>query len=112
MTLFGKKWKSKNRDKRKMWVEKANCELKKNIDILKQIAENDTDSEVRKLAEEKLIEYYYNIVDGKLIEYRGVSRNVRLPETITIIGKNAFRAKKITSITIPESVKKNRRRCI
>lgn len=45
------------------------------------------------------------VVNGKLIGYKGTDTEVTLPDTVNVIGKEAFRGlTKITSIAIPESV--------
>ncbi len=45
------------------------------------------------------------VVNGKLIGYKGTDTEVTLPDTVNVIGKEAFRGlTTITSIVIPESV--------
>lgn len=45
------------------------------------------------------------IENGVLIEYKGTSGDVIIPNCVTIIGDNAFiRCSSLTNITIPDSV--------
>jgi len=44
------------------------------------------------------------VVNGELIEYRGVSRDVVIPNYVSVIGASVFLGEDITSIIIPDSV--------
>ena len=46
----------------------------------------------------------FEIKAGELIEYKGASVNVTIPNTVRIIGPNAFRKLNIESVSIPNSV--------
>ncbi len=49
------------------------------------------------------------IEDGKLIKYTGNSKNVIIPDEVTVIGENAFSHKDIKSVTMPSVVKIERK---
>lgn len=48
----------------------------------------------------------WKIIDGKLIKYLGKRKNVKLPNTVRIIGKSAFEHSDVVSVVLPETVKK------
>ena len=45
------------------------------------------------------------IIGGTLVDYRGSSTDVKIPEGVTCIGENAFRGnKEITTVSMPDTV--------
>jgi len=54
MGLFTPRWKNKNPGKRLAWIEKANAENKKHIDVLSLLTKSDKTPEVRKAAAQKI----------------------------------------------------------
>ena len=48
----------------------------------------------------------YVIRSGVLVDYRGESPIVEIPDNVTEIGENAFKGRKVTNVSIPSSVKR------
>ena len=47
----------------------------------------------------------FEIKDGRLIQYNGNTKNVKVPSTVTTIGASAFaHKKKVESVTLPNTV--------
>lgn len=51
-------------------------------------------------------EVEFVIRGGTLISYNGEKTEVKIPDTVVVIGKNAFQNLAVQSVTIPDSVKK------
>ncbi|MBR0157700.1 MAG: leucine-rich repeat domain-containing protein [Clostridia bacterium] len=47
----------------------------------------------------------FEVIGGRLVKYRGESRNVSIPNTVIAIADDAFKESAIESVTIPGSVK-------
>lgn len=58
-----------------------------------------------KAASKKTVSKDFEIKDGVLLSYKGSGGEVKIPDGVTRIGGLAFSASKITSVTIPASVK-------
>ena len=61
------------------------------------IISSNTQSEINKLSD-------FKVVGGELLAYKGASRNVIIPDNVSVIGKQAFQGLAITSVYIPDSV--------
>lgn len=44
------------------------------------------------------------IVNGELVEYKGISRDVVIPNYVSVIGEGVFLGEDLTSVSIPDSV--------
>lgn len=88
----------------------TNCAANLEVDIKKEIAKCPYCG-AQYIVENAINDYKnsYGKIDfiirgGELKAYRGLPKDVVIPDNITVIGSNAFRGQAITSVNIPDSV--------
>ena len=65
---------------------------------------NQTFAETAEIKEEQ-VEQDFSIEDGVLVKYKGTAEHVMIPDTVTVIGKEAFAGcETIKTVVIPDSV--------
>ena len=65
---------------------------------------NQTFAETAEITEEQ-VEQDFSIEDGVLVKYKGTAEHVMIPDTVTVIGKEAFDGcETIKIVVIPDSV--------